>query len=298
MSCAAWNTLNQPSLLTSKTKSNSLGSLSGRFRLISSPAACSNTSMWPLRSRTSPITAVTASASVRFTRVVVDGAACRFDRLDGSERGVEPFEPTQLAFDRHRRRVIARRLHPLGDRCLERVLVVPERLEVGVVRIGCRCQIEQVERAARGGGEVGSDRRHDASGRTRDHEHRVRSEHHAVGGHHVAIIAPGGERDLDERDTEAAVVDATDLDAAGVEQRLLDQLCSDRRGLAAGGQIDCLHQRVRPLLLVRLREADDRSAERVGGAAVVVTVTAAETGCRHEEGARRRRACAWSRRAP
>ena len=67
-------------------------------------------------------------------------------------------------------------------------------------------------------------------------------------------------------------------------QRLLDQLCGDRLGLAALRHVDGLDERVGALLLVRLRESDDRPAERIGRAGVVVAVVAAEAGGRHEEG--------------
>ncbi len=91
------------------------------------------------------------------------------------------------------------------------------------------------------------------------------------------------ERHLDERHTEAPVVDPSDLDAARIEERLLDQLPRDRRGLAAGSEVDRLDQRLRTLLAVRLGEPDHRPTERVGRAVGVVAVVAAEAGGRHEE---------------
>ena len=161
-------------------------------------------------------------------RVVVHGPTGGLDGLDGGECGVEALEPCELALDGHRRRVVTGRLHPLGDRDLQAVAVATERLEVGVGGVGRRGQVEQVERATRGGSEIGGDRRHDAARRAGDHDDRVVIERHARTGDRLAVVGPLRERRLDERHAEAPVVDPPDLDTARIEERLLDQLPGDR----------------------------------------------------------------------
>ena len=74
-----------------------------------------------------------------------------------------------------------------------------------------------------------------------------------------------------------------DLDAAGVEQGLLDQRVGQGAGLAADGEVDRLDQDARLLLLVGLGEPDDRSAEGRGRPRVVVAVEAAEATAGDEE---------------
>ncbi len=112
-------------------------------------------------------------------RVVVNRPAGGLHGLDRGECGVQAFEPGELALDRHRRRVLTGCLHPLGDRDLQTVAVGTEHLEIGVAGVRRRGQVEQVERAARGGGEVGGDRRHDAARRAGDDDDRVVAERHA-----------------------------------------------------------------------------------------------------------------------
>ena len=53
-------------------------------------------------------------------------------------------------------------------------------------------------------------------------------------------------------DAEPQAVAAADLDAARIEQRLVDQLVGHCGGLAAGGEVDRLHERVGPFLLYDL----------------------------------------------
>jgi hypothetical protein len=112
-------------------------------------------------------------------RVVVRGAPAGLDRLDGGERGVEPFVPGEFALDRHRGGPVARGLDPLGDRGLQPVAVLAERGEVGIHRIRGRREIEEMERAAGRRGEVGGDRRDDAAGGPGDEHDRLGVERHA-----------------------------------------------------------------------------------------------------------------------
>ena len=219
-------------------------------------------------------------------RVVVHRAAGRLDRLDGGECGIEPLESSEFTFDRHGCRVITGGLHPFGDGDLQSVAVVSEGREIGVVPVGRRREIEQVERAGGRHRQVGGDRRHDAAGGAGDHHDRVRTELDRFTGTRFGIVAALRERRLDECHAEALIVDTADLDTAGVEQGLLDQLRGDRLGLATLGEVDRLDERVGTLLLVRLGESDDRPAERVGRAGFVVAVVAAEPGRRDQERAR------------
>ena len=158
-------------------------------------------------------------------------AAGRLDGLHRGERRVQAFDASELALDGHRRRPLAGRLHPRGERGLQAVAVGAEGRQVGVVAVGRGRQVEQVEGAARRGSQVGRDGRDDAAGGTGDDEHGIAAEHHAVAGHGLTVVAQRRERCFDEGDAEAAVVEAADLDAARVEQRLLDQLLGDRGGL-------------------------------------------------------------------
>jgi len=64
----ACHSVNHPVVLTSKTRSNSPGSFSGRLRLISRPAAWSSTSTRPLVCVIRSPTAATAAGSVRSTQ--------------------------------------------------------------------------------------------------------------------------------------------------------------------------------------------------------------------------------------
>ncbi len=218
--------------------------------------------------------------------VVVNRATRSLDRLDRGERRVEAFDACEFTLDGHRGGVIACGLHPCCDGRFERIPVGPEGHQIRVVAVGCRCEVEQVEGAGRGGSEVRRDGGHDAARGAGDHDHRVRAERIEVAGGFVAggFVADSlREGRFDERHAESATVGTSDLDAAGVAQRLFDQLLGDRRGLAALGQIDRLDGGVGALLLVRLGEADDRSAQRVGGAGVVVAVIATEPGGRDQE---------------
>ena len=117
-------------------------------------------------------------------------------------------------------------------------------------------------------------------------------------GNRLSVVAECGKRDLDEGDTEAVAVGATNLDAARILQRLFNKLIGDPGGRRADGHIDRLDDRLRPFLAVRLRETGDRTAERVGGAGRVVAVEAAEPGGRNEERAAVVERGASSRKAP
>ena len=89
---------------------------------------------------------------------------------------------------------------------------------------------------------------------------------------------------LDEADRPTQVLGVTDLDRARVAQGLVDQDVGERSRLAAGGEVDRLDQDVLALTRQRLGEARDGAAHHRRGTLGVVAVSAAEPGCRDEEG--------------
>ncbi len=210
--------------------------------------------------------------------VVVGGAAGRFDRLDRGQRGVAPLDAGQLLLDHRRCGAFSRRLEALEDRALEAVAVGGERGEVGIGAVGLGRQIEQVEDAAEARGEVADDGRHDAAGCAGDDEHRV-----------VAKLDAGGRlghRPRLEGDGEALVVVVAHLDDSGVAQGFVDEYVGECRCLAAGSEVDRLHERVGAFPLERLGDPDDAAAHRCDGTGVVVAVPSAESGGGDEEGPR------------
>ena len=100
---------------------------------------------------------------------------------------------------------------------------VTKRAEIGIVRIGLRREVEQVERAAGSGGQIGRDRRDDAARRAGDQEDGVACPASAG-------LAVGCGLFL-EPDRPAQAVLVADLDRAGIAQRFVDQEFGDfRRG--------------------------------------------------------------------
>ena len=218
---AACSSVNQPSALTSNTRSYSRGSLSARARLVSIPAACRSRSILPLVDRTSSNTRATAPGVGQVDAVVARRAPGRPHRFDRGQGGGTPLERGELLPDPHGRRPLACGLQPGGEVGLEPVAVGGEPAQVGIGRVGLRGEIEQVERrSACRGGQVRGDRRDDAARRPADHDGAVRAEPGAAG----AVT----ERALDEADGEAQAVDVPGLDAAAVAQGLRDQHVGER----------------------------------------------------------------------
>ena len=182
---------------------------------------------------------------------------------------MRPFERGQFLLDQRRRGALAARLHAREQVALQAVLVGDEALEVGIVRVGLRREVEQVERAAGGRREVGGDGRDDAARRAGDQEDGV----------------------LVQRQPGPAVDDGLFLETDGPAQAVLDSRSRPRRGRAASPsirssaisdgvasrlEVDGLDERIRPLALVGLGEAGDRAAQRRERARFVVAVLAAE----------------------
>ena len=208
-SARPFSTLNQPSAFTSKTRSNSRGSLSFRKWLISRPAPWRSTSTRGLRS-------LTARAGLRDRRCVSqvarvpEGSAARaLDRFLGAQRRRGPFEGHELLLDHRRSGPLAPRLHALEDVALEAVLVGVEAGEVGIRAIGLGDEIEEVERPAGRGGQVGGDGGDDGARGSRHQEDAVSTERHPRTS--VRRLA------LHESDREAQAVLVAHLDDARVE---------------------------------------------------------------------------------
>ena len=132
-------------------------------------------------------------------------------------------------------------------------LSLDEALEVGILRIRLRHQIEQVERAAGSGRQVGGDGRNDASRRAGDQEDGVLVQRQTG-------LAIGGGLFL-QPDRPAQSVLVADLDCAGIAQGFLDQ---DARRLPmrlrSRFEVDRFDQGVRALPLIGFGEARDRAA--------------------------------------
>ena len=216
--------------------------------------------------------------------VVVGRAARAFNGFDGAQRRFLALQPHNLVVDLLGRHLLARRPR-LGDqRILERVAALAEEADVRVVAIRRRHQVEQVEDAAAVGRQVGRDGAGDAAGRARHHKDGLLAEHHA----RIAILG----RKLFQRDGVALAVEVADLDHAGVEERLGNELVGRLHGLARRLEVngldrDALAPLAHHLLhVVRLGEADDRAAKRSRGAGRAVAVQAAQPRRRDEEGVR------------
>ena len=163
---------------------------------------------------------------------------------------------------------------------LEAVFVGHEALEIGIVRIRLRHQIEQVERAAGSRRQIGGDGRDDTSRRAGDQEDGVAVQRQAG-------LAVGCGLFL-QPNCPAQSPLVADLDCAGIAQGFLDQDVGDFRRLALRFEIDRLDQSVHALALVGLGEARHRAAQRGDRSGFVVAVLSTEPRRRDQERARRR----------
>ena len=94
---------------------------------------------------------------------VVRRAAGGLHRVDRGLGGLRPLQRRQFFFHQRRRGPLAARLDAREQIALQAFFVADEALEVGIVRIGLRHQIEQIEGAAGCGRQIGGDGRDDAS---------------------------------------------------------------------------------------------------------------------------------------
>ena len=214
-------------------------------------------------------------------RVVVGGAAGRLDGLDRGECGVEPFEAGQLALDGHRRRPSrpppssARRSWPSGRR--GRCGTPPGRgLRSGA---GVRSSRWKVPPEAAARSAVIAETMLPAAPVTT----KTESAPSTMPRRGTASPSSAGNGASTKADAEALVVEAADLHAARIEQRLLDQLRRPppRSCGWPGSRPPSPARRAAPS--VRLGKADHGAAQRVGGAGRVVAVAAAQPGGRHQE---------------
>ena len=98
----ACSRLKNPSLLTSKTKSNSRGSLSGRAWLRSIPAACNSTSMRPERR---PNFVDDLGDRLWIDEVdaeIIGRATAHANRLDSNLGSLRPLQNREFPFDQSR----------------------------------------------------------------------------------------------------------------------------------------------------------------------------------------------------
>ena len=186
----------------------------------------------------------------------------------------------QLLFDQRRRGALAARLDAREQIALQAVFVGHEALEVGIRRIRLGHQIEQVERAAGSGRQIGGDGRDDASCRAGDQKDGVLVQSQAG-------LAVGCGLFL-QSNRPALPFLVADLDCAGIAQSLLDEDVGDLRRLSFRFEIDRLDESVHPLALVGFGEARHRAAQRRDRSGLVVAVLSAEPCRRNQERARRR----------
>ena len=198
----------------------------------------------------------------------------RGDRLLGRPR---PLDTSQLALDQLRRRPLTGGLEPVGQIAREPVVVGGEAIEIGIARIRRRCEVEQVERATAGVcRQVGRDRRDDAAGGAGDDKRRVGAQR---------TLGPGDRVALHQADRPAQAVGVTDVDGARVKQCLLEQQVGEGGRLAAGLEVDDLHERLLALARQRLAEAADGSAHHRLRATLVIAVATAHPRRSDQEGA-------------
>ncbi len=191
---------------------------------------------------------------------------------DGGHRGEglrPPLDRGELPLDQHRGDAFAARLEAAREVALEPLPVAREAAEVGVRRIGRRGEIQQMEAAA-AARQVAHHGRDDAAGCAGHHEDRCRAE------------TQGGQsftgRLLDQGDRRAQRVAPSDLDRAGVEERLVDQRLGDFAGRGGLGEVDALDQRRGMLARERLEEPDHGASERFARSGRVESEDAAEPG--------------------
>ena len=212
---------------------------------------------------------------MRSTWCQCGGAAPLANRLERAERRPRPLDPRQLALDQLRRRALAAVLDALGEIALELVAIGGKALQVGIVGIRLRHEVEEMERAARRGRQVGRDRGDDAASRPGDQEGRLSRE----------LARRGLGRALGEAHGPPQLVRVAHLDRTRVAQRLIEQQLRQRGGLAAGREVDDLDQRLVALAGQRLGEAGDGATHDGRRPRRVVAVAAPEARRRDEEGA-------------
>src|SRR5581483_9915280 len=115
-------------------------------------------------------------------------------------------------------------------------------------------EIEQVERAARCGRQIGGDGGDDASRCTGDHKHRLLVQLQAG----LSIRR----RLFPQPDRPALTSLVADLHRAGIAQSFLDQEVSDFLRLAIRLEINCLDESIRALALICLFYANEATTER------------------------------------
>ena len=152
-------------------------------------------------------------------------------------RSLRPLQGREFLFHQRRRRSLAACLNAGEQIALEAFFVAHEALEVGIVGIRLRHQIEQVEGAAGSGCQVGGDGRDDAASRAGDQEDGVLIQRQAG-------LAVGGGLFL-QPDGPAQSVLVADLDCAGIAQGFLDQEFGDFRWLAFSFEIDRFDESLR-----------------------------------------------------
>ncbi len=158
-----------------------------------------------------------------------------------------------------------------------RFLVGAEHRQIRIVPIRFGDEVEKVEGAVTGPGEVGDDGRHDAAGCTGDDEDGVLVQREAGGG--------VGQWTFGRADGKAAVVDPADLDRPGITLCFGDDHVGQCRRLAAGREVDRFDDGVGPFTLERFGDADDATTQRIERSFVAVAVQPSQTGAGHHEAA-------------
>ena len=146
---------------------------------------------------------------------VVRRASRRAHGVDRTLRRLRPLQSRQFLFHQRRSGSLAARLDAREQIALEAFFVAHEALEVGIIRIRLRHQIEQVERAAGSGCQIGGNGRDDASRSARDQENAVSDPASGRAGRRRGLFL--------QSDRPAQAILVADLDCAGIAQRFLDE---------------------------------------------------------------------------
>ena len=235
---SAWSRWNQPSALTSNTRSYSACGLSGRTWLISSPAQCSRTSSGPPRRARrvdggGDLRGVGEVAAVPVGRAAGGLDRTRWRRAPRAGARCPPARARRASASASRpRRAAAGRSSSSARRGRWRSPRCRGRAGSGAGMRSSRWNVPPPAAAARSA--VIADTMLPAAPVTRKRRPGLQR-----------ARGVGVGRLLAQRDGPAQVVGVPDLDGARVAQRLLDEHVGERRGLAARRDVDDLHERVR-----------------------------------------------------
>ena len=209
---------------------------------------------------------------------IVSRAASRAHRVNRALGSLRALQSRQFFFNQRGSSPFAARLHARKQFTLESFFITDKALEVGILGIGLRHKVEQIECPARSGCEIRSDGRDNTSGRAGDDKDAVLVERQAG-------FSVGGRQFL-QSDCPALSLFVSDLDRAGIAQSFVDEELGKFRRYAIRFKIDRFDEGIHPLSFVSLGESDDRAAQRSDRSRCVVAVLSSEARRRHQKRAR------------